>query len=107
MAVKTKNYSIHILKCWDKLRQRIGTCYDLVEVVTDIEPNFLYLLCTLNGTPYDETSECQKCTFVVEKGKFIYWMIDCALVIYNRRQKKLKSFKPEMKGKFITVNCYE
>lgn len=107
MAVKTKNYSIHILKCWDKLRQRIGTAYNLVEVVTDLQPGYLYLLCTLHGNPYDEAPECEKCTFVVEKGKFIYWMIDQALVIYNRRQKKLKSFKPEITGKFITVNCFE
>lgn len=107
MALKTKQYSIHVKQCWQKLRQRIGTSYDLVEVIPDVQPGYLYLLCTLHGNDYDEAPENQKCSFVVEKAKFLLWMVDQALVIYNRRQKKLKQFKPAMTGKFITVHCYE
>ena len=107
MALKTKQYSIHVKQCWQKLKQRIGTGYDLVEVIADVEPGYIYLLCTLHGNDYDEAPENQKCSFVVEKTKFLVWMVDCALVIYNRKQKKLKQFKPAMTGKFITVHCYE
>lgn len=107
MALRTKQYSINIRQCWEKLRQRIGTTYDIVEVVSDLDPNYLHLLCTLHGNDYDDAPECQKVTYVVERHKFLKWMVDQAMVIHNRKPRKLKTFKPDLTGKFPVVTCYE
>lgn len=107
MKVQTKIYSLDFKTAWDKVRHKLGTDYQLVECVEDVDPKCFYMLLTKHGTPYDDTPEDEKRAMVVTKAQFIRFVIDRAMVLYKRRPTKFKYFKLCNEGKFPKVICYE
>ncbi len=107
MKNKTKIYSICFAQAWEYAKLKIGTSYQLVEVCEDVDPKVYYMLCTANGTKYDETPEDEKCAFTVMKVNYHNWCIDRAMVLYKRRSTKLRKYKIDNRGKFPRLVCYE